>query len=175
MKRIITLMVAVFAVAFASGCGSRDSGNDALVSVGETVPSFTVAMLDGDTVSIESLRGKTVLVNFWATWCPPCNNEMARVEKDIIDRFAGEAFVFLPVSRGENPEDVRAWRQSKGYRFDTGMDVDTAIFPLFAETGIPRNFVIDPDGKIVFCGVGYTPQEFDEMVDFIARTIEEHR
>ena len=175
MKRIITLMVAVFAVAFASGCGSRDSGNDALVSVGETVPSFTVAMLDGDTVSIESLRGKTVLVNFWATWCPPCNNEMARVEKDIIDRFAGEAFVFLPVSRGEKPEDVRAWRQSKGYRFDTGLDVDTAIFPLFAETGIPRNFVIDPDGKIVFCGVGYTPQEFDEMVDFIARTIEEHR
>jgi thiol-disulfide isomerase/thioredoxin len=129
-------------------------------------------MLDGEEVSIDSLRGKTVLINFWATWCPPCNEEMTRVEAEIVERFAGEEFVFLPISRGEKPEVVSAWRTKKGYKFDVGLDIATEIFPQFARTYIPRNYLIDPDGTIVYYEVGYEPELFDELVTKIDETIQ---
>ena len=72
-----------------------------LAGEGTEAPDFTVEMIDGSKVALSELRGKVVLLNFWATWCPPCRQELTRVQTDIIDRFAGKEFVFLPVSRGE--------------------------------------------------------------------------
>ena len=82
-----------------------------LVKVGDPVPDFTVKMFDGSTVDIASLKGKVVLINFWATWCPPCRAELKQVQKQIIDRFAGRDFVFLPISRGETREAVEKFRE----------------------------------------------------------------
>ena len=176
MKKIIVAVVFLAAIAVAAVVATRTQRqpvDDAAVAViGDQCPSFTVQMLDGEEVSIDSLRGKTVLINFWATWCPPCNEEMTRVEAEIVERFAGEEFVFLPISRGEQPDVVSAWRNAKGYKFDTGLDIDTEIFPLFAETGIPRNYLIGPDGTIVYYEVGYEPELFDELVTKIDETIQ---
>lgn len=176
MKKIIVAVVFLAAIAVAAVVAIRTQRlpvDDAAVAViGDKCPSFEVQMLDGDVVSIDSLRGKTVLINFWATWCPPCNEEMARVEKDIVERFAGEEFVFLPISRGEKPEVVSAWRTKKGYKFDTGLDIATEIFPQFARTYIPRNYLIDPDGTIVYYEVGYDVKLFDELVNKIDETIQ---
>lgn len=176
MKKIIVAVLFIAAIALASFVVIRTQRlpvDDAAVAViGDKCPSFEVQMLDGDVVSIDSLRGKTVLINFWATWCPPCNEEMARVEKDIVERFAGEEFVFLPISRGEKPEVVSAWRTKKGYKFDVGLDIATEIFPQFARTYIPRNYLIDPDGTIVYYEVGYDAELFDELVNKIDETIQ---
>ena len=176
MKKIIVAVVFLAAIAVAAVVAIRTQRlpvDDAAVAVvGDQCPSFTVQMLDGEEVSIDSLRGKTVLINFWATWCPPCNEEMTRVEAEIIERFRGEEFVFLPISRGEKPEVVSTWRTKKGYKFDTGLDIATEIFPLFAKTGIPRNYLIGPDGTIVYYEVGYEPELFDELVTKIDETIQ---
>lgn len=176
MKKIIVAVVFLAAIAVAAVVAIRTQRlpvDDAAVAViGDKCPSFEVQMLDGDVVSIDSLRGKTVLINFWATWCPPCNEEMERVEKDIVERFAGEEFVFLPISRGEKPEVVSAWRTKKGYKFDIGLDIATEIFPQFARTYIPRNYLIDPDGTIVYYEVGYDEKLFDELVNKIDETIQ---
>lgn len=175
-KKIIIAVLSVLAISVAAIIGisaQRLPVDDAAVAViGDRCPSFTVQMLDGDVVSIDSLRGKTVLINFWATWCPPCNEEMTRVEKEIIERFADEEFVFLPISRGEKPEVVSTWRTKKGYKFDTGLDIATEIFPKFAKTGIPRNYLIGPDGTIVYYEVGYDSALFDELVKKIDETIQ---
>ena len=177
MKKLIFTLLAVFAVASVAVMAARYTADEsadpnAVAKVGDQCPSFTVQMLDGDEVAIDSLRGKTVLINFWATWCPPCNEEMTRVEKEIVERFADEEFVFLPISRGEKPEVVSAWRTKKGYKFDTGLDIATEIFPLFAKTGIPRNYLIGPDGTILHYEVGYEPEHFDELVKRIDETIQ---
>ena len=135
-----------------------------LVKVGDKAPAFEVQMFDGSTVKLADLKGKVVLLNFWATWCPPCRAELATVEKGLIEKFKGQEFVFLPVSRGEKKEAVAAFREKMGYTFPMGLDSDSRVYKEYASQYIPRNFLIDKEGKIVKIGIGYTPEEFAEIV-----------
>ncbi|MBR4849490.1 MAG: TlpA family protein disulfide reductase [Alistipes sp.] len=142
-----------------------------LVKDGQKAPAFEVEMFDGSVVKLADLKGKVVLLNFWATWCPPCRAELARVEKDIIERFKGQDFVFLPVSRGEKRETVAAFREKMGYSFPMGLDTDGRVYNEYAVTYIPRNFLIDKEGKVVKASVGYDEAEFAELVKLIEETI----
>ena len=142
-----------------------------IVKEGAQAPDFTVEMFDGTKVTLSELKGKVVLVNFWATWCPPCRNELARVEKEIIERFKGQEFVFLPISRGESKEKVAEFRNKMGYTFPMGLDTTQAIFKKYATNYIPRNFLVDRDGKVVKASVGYDDAEFAALVKLIEKEI----
>ena len=142
-----------------------------IVKDGHIAPDFEVQMFDGSTVKLADLKGKVVLLNFWATWCPPCRAELARVEKDIIEKFKGEPFVFIPVSRGEKRETVAAFREKMGYTFPMGLDTDGRVYAEYAQTYIPRNFLIGKDGKVVKASVGYDEAEFAELVKLIEKEI----
>ena len=142
-----------------------------IVKDGMQAPDFTVEMFDGTKVTLSELKGKVVLVNFWATWCPPCRNELARVEKEIIERFKGQEFVFLPISRGESKEKVAEFRNKMGYTFPMGLDTTQAIFKKYATNYIPRNFLVDRDGKVVKASVGYDDAEFAALVKLIEKEI----
>lgn len=139
---------------------------------GMEAPDFTVEMFDGENVRLSDLRGKVVLVNFWATWCPPCREELTRVQADIIDRFAGKDFVFLPISRGEEKQTVAAFRKRMGYTFPMGLDPDQKIFRRYAKNYIPRNFLVGPDGKIVLASIGYDKAEFEHLIKTIEKTLD---
>ena len=171
MNVLKSIAVALFGgfVAGVFACRAQDAPER--VSAGDQVPSFTVTMVDGSTIHMEDLRGKVVLVNFWATWCPPCRAELKRVQKDIVDRFAGEDFVFLPISRGEKKETVEKFRQENNYAFPMGLDPDQTIFKRFAETSIPRNYLVNREGVIVKSEIGYTPESFEELVTEIEKTL----
>ena len=90
------------------------------------------------------------------------------MQKQIIDRFAGEEFVFLPISRGEAAKTVKAFLQKNGYKFPAGLDPEQAIYKRYASNFIPRNFVIDKQGKIAYLSVGYDEKEFAELIDTVA-------
>ena len=117
MKKVIfvLLFAAISGMTFAQKA-------ETLVKTGMTVPDFEVKMFDGQTVQMKDLRGKVVLLNFWATWCPDCIRELARVQTGIIDRFQGKDFVFLPISRQDSYEKIKAFREKRGHTFPMGMD-----------------------------------------------------
>ncbi|MBQ5595296.1 MAG: TlpA family protein disulfide reductase [Alistipes sp.] len=134
-----------------------------LIHAGDMAPDFTVEMLDGSKVTLSALRGKVVLVGFWATWCPPCRQELSHMQKDVIDRFAGKDLVVLPISRGEKRKTVEEYIAKMGYTFPIGLDGDQSIYRKYASNYIPRSFVVGRDGKVVYVAVGYDEQIAKEI------------
>ena len=134
-----------------------------LINVGDTAPNFTVTMLDGSKVTLSELRGKVVMVCFWATWCPPCRQELSHLQEGVIDEFQGEEFVVLPISRGEKREVVEKFIQDKGYKFNVGLDSDRAIYDLYASNYIPRTLIVNKEGKVTYRIAGYDEQVAQEV------------
>lgn len=172
---LVALLVAVVAVIFLLPSGESATAQAAeqtepdiegttLVKAGMEAPDFSVELFDGGTLTLSELKGKVVWLNFWATWCPPCRAELKRVQTDIVDHFAGKEFLFLPISRQDTREQVAAFREQNGYTFTMGLDPDRAIYDRFASNYIPRNFLIDQQGRVVMTSVGYEPEEFEAMI-----------
>ena len=180
---LLALLVAVIAVIAllpsGDGAAAPDRNPDSeieaatLVKAGDQAPDFTVEMFDGSRVTLADLRGKVVLLNFWATWCPPCREELTHVQTELIDRFAGRPFVFLPVSRGESRETVAAFREKTGYEFPMGLDSTQSVYKRYAANYIPRNFLIDADGRVVSATVGFEKSEFEELIRYVEAALGE--
>jgi peroxiredoxin len=160
-----------FAVMPKAAMAQDDIEATTLIKKGDKAPDFTVEMVDGEQITLSKLKGKVVVVNFWATWCPPCRQELKVVEKELINRFKGKDFVFLPISRGEEYNTVAAFRKRMGYDFTMGLDPDQKIFRRYATNYIPRNFLIDRDGKVVLASIGYDKAEFAHLIETIEKTI----
>ena len=144
-----------------------------IAKAGTVAPDFTVTMFDGSTQTLSALKGKVVLVNFWATWCPPCREELKRVEADIIERFKDAPFVFIPISRGEERQTVADFRKKMGYTFPMGLDPERKIYDLYASNFIPRNFLVDQNGQVVIASVGYEVEEFDALIAKIEELVKQ--
>ena len=142
-----------------------------LIHAGDVAPDFTVEMLDGSHITLSDLRGKVVLVNFWATWCPPCRQEMSHLQKDVIDRFAGKDVVVLPISRGEERKTVEQFIERMGYTFPVGLDRDQSIYKKYASNYIPRSVVVGKDGKVVYVAVGYDEEIAKEVDNAITEAL----
>ena len=182
MKKILLTLSMTALLLFTAGCScpfsdktadSKPQMNTATASAAEVAPDFSYKELgSGKSMRLSDLKGKPVFINFWATWCGPCREELSRVQKDIIDRFKGnEDFVFLPVSRGETRETVAAFREKMGYTFPMGLDPEQKIYRLYASNYIPRNFLIGKDGKVISATIGYEAPEFDELILLIERQL----
>lgn len=150
----------------------QDIESTTLIHAGDVAPDFTVEMLDGKKVTLSSLRGKVVLVSFWATWCPPCRQEMAHMQEGVIDRFAGSDLVVLPISRGEKRETVEKFIEKMGYGFPVGLDIDQSIYSKYASNYVPRSVVINREGEVVYVAVGYDEQIAQEIGAAIAESLQ---
>lgn len=173
-RKVYMLLLALFTLFVGVDCASAQDDEIAkttLVKVGDVAPDFTVTMFDGEQLTLSKLKGKVVLVNFWATWCPPCREELTHVEKEIIKAFEGKDFVFLPISRGEKRETVEKFRKKMGYSFPMGLDPDQSIFNKFASNYIPRNFLIGKDGRIAYISVGFDEAEFQALIAEIKKAL----
>ena len=133
-----------------------------LIHAGDKAPDFTAEMLDGSSVTLSALQNKPTLLIFWATWCPPCRAELAHLQEGVIDVF-GDAINVLPLSRGEKREVVEEYIAKMGYTFAVGLDSEQKAYNLYASNYIPRCFVIDTDGTVLYSGVGYDETVAEEV------------
>jgi len=140
--------------------------------VGQQVPAFSVTTLDGTQLKIADLKGKVVFVNFWATWCGPCWEELPRLEKEVWQKYKSSTdFVMVAIARQQSDEEIAAFRKEYGLSFPMAADPQREVYKLFGKAGIPRGYVVGTDGKILYQSIGYDPDEFDRMKKVIEKAL----
>ncbi|MBA4318153.1 MAG: protein-disulfide isomerase [Flavobacterium sp.] len=150
---------------------SQTDDSKTYTKVGQDVPAFKVTALDGKTIDITAMKGKVVLLNFFATWCGPCMQEMPLVEKEIWQKLKSDNFVVLAVGREHSTEELIKFNKEKGFTFLIAPDLKRGVYSLFAKELIPRTYVIDKNGKIAFQSIGYDAKEFNNMIEEIKKLL----
>jgi peroxiredoxin len=153
MRRLVLIVVVFLLVGGSLYLGSASSSRPsyepvAVAEIGDIAPDFQLEDTAGNKVSLTDLRGKVVLVNFWATWCPPCRAEMPSMEK-LNEAMAGDDFVMLAINVEENGRSViPAFLEKTPHTFSVLYDDQAAVQELFGVYKFPESFVIRKDGVI---------------------------
>ncbi len=143
-----------------------------LVSIGQAVPDFQFTDEEGKNHSISDYRGKLVMINFFATWCGPCMKELPHVQQQIFDQYRNnENFELLVIGREHDAAEMQAFKNKKGYTFGLIADPNRKIYANFASQYIPRNFLIDQDGKIIYSSIGFNDEEFSNLLKTIEQKL----
>jgi peroxiredoxin len=119
----------------------------------QQLQDFTVTGLDGAKVSLSSLKGKIVVLNFWATWCPPCREEMPSIQT-LWKATKDKAFTVMAVSVGEAPSTVKDFVKAKAYDYPFFLDQPGKVASLYGVQGIPTTYIVGKDGLAIARVVG---------------------
>lgn len=135
-------------------------------------PALSVALVTGGQANLAKLRGRVALVNFWATWCPPCLMEMPSMNRLAL-RMAKKPFVLLAVNGGEPAEWVRAFAMKTRPAFSIGLDPGAAQMHAWGALVMPTSFLVDKAGRIRYSLVGPKDWDSPEMVSMITQLLAE--
>lgn len=130
----------------------KDLRAETAASLGHLAPDFSLEDLTGQRVSLSDLWGKPVLLNFWATWCSPCRQEIPELQ-EFHERY-GEKIALVGVNWGEDANTVRGFLAQFGVSYLNLLDPRGTTFVLYKLTGIPESFFIDPEGYIRGAWIG---------------------
>jgi peroxiredoxin len=129
------------------GCGGSDSDVKAGIGQGNRAPDFQLETLDGQKVSLEDYRGKVVLLNFWATWCDPCKDEIPALEAAYRARQA-DGFVVLGVNFQESAKEIEPFAEKMDMSYPILLDTNGQVMKTFRAVGLPVSLLIDREGVI---------------------------
>ena len=158
--RKLTMILIMLAVVI-TGCGNTSSTGKAAeqaqppkanaeqgVIVGKQIPTFTLKNLDGKPVEIGVINNKVTVINFWATWCPPCREEMPELNKFAAEN--SDKVIFVAVNIQEDKRKVGDFMQNNKYTMPVLLDEDGAVAKTFRVSAIPTTVIVDKDGIIKY-------------------------
>ncbi len=125
-----------------------DAFTERIVDVGQTAPDFKVVTESGKTITSKSFGGKLLVLNFWATWCPPCVQETPSLN-EMSRQLGPQGVVVVGVSVDRNEDSYKAFLQRMKIGFETSRDPKSLISASFGTYKFPETYIITPDGKVV--------------------------
>ncbi len=155
-----------FAPGTEAGATSGDPANTARWA-GKEAPNFALKDLNGNIVQLSDLRGKPVLINFWATWCPPCKEEMPYIER-AFQKYKDQGWVFLGLDMKEDAATVSKFVKDGKYSWTFLLDSEGHAANSYLVTGVPESYLVDRNGLVQDFKIGgMTYQEFDSKLSKI--------
>ena len=145
------------------------------VHVGDSAPSFMLSDTNGAEFVLDDLRGKVILVNFFATWCGPCLQELPHVQKLWDDNRENGDFALIVIGREETNESVTAFQSKHGYSFPMASDPERSVYSLYAKELIPRTYLVSRDGKICFASAGFYEEDMARLQKELAKQLRSTR
>jgi cytochrome c biogenesis protein CcmG/thiol:disulfide interchange protein DsbE len=151
----LLVLVVILGIAgiFGLALSSRNQGRP----TSGPAPDFSLSTFDGETYTLSQLRGKVVMVNFWAGWCAPCQDEAPALEA-TWQKYKDKGVLFLGVAYTDTERSAKAFLQKYGITYPTGLDIGTRISTLYRITGIPETFIVNRAGNVV----SFVPAPLDE-------------
>ena len=143
-----------------SGCSV---GYSKTIPQEKAAPDFHLKNLDGQVVSLSDFRGKPVLINFWASWCGPCREEMPYLQQ-VYDEWTGKGLVLLAIDIGETPAAINKFFVENNLSLLVLLDSDKQVGQEYGITGVPETFLIGRDGRILYKHVGPIIEEAFPLV-----------
>lgn len=171
MKRFLMFFALSCAVAAMTitGCNKKSNAPAHNKSAVESkpAPDITVKSINNESLTLSSLKGKVVLLNFWATWCPPCREEIPSMMK-LNSAMAGKPFQMVAISIDEGGKKaVEDFFKESRFSLPAYLDQDTAAAKVYGITGVPETFVIDKQGIIVKKVIGPMDWSSPEALSFL--------
>lgn len=172
MRQVKTTLLIIAGVLIGAFAIVKANADDAeKVKIGDNVPAFEIKSQDA-VITSEALKGKVVLVNFFATWCPPCVKELPHLQKDVWEKYKNnDDFVLLVVGREHTAEQLTKFAQTRKLNLPFYPDPDRDVYSLFAANTIPRNYIIDKSGKIIYASTGFSEKEFETLKSTLAKQL----
>jgi len=166
MKKVLAISILVFLVGYAIYFAINPSNPKVGVSEGSTAPDFELKTLSGDSLSLSSVKGKKVIINFWATWCPPCRSEMPDMQK-IQDEHKDDVVVLaVNLTNSESSVDtVKKFVDELELTFPVLLDEKGEINNQFEVLSYPTSYFVDENGVIQTKFVGAL--SYDQMNEFL--------
>ena len=165
MKKSLFTAAAILLLVSPVMQGQKVYEHNYLVKVGDRAPDFTVTEAGGKSYRLSDLRGKVVMLQFTASWCSVCRQEMPFIEKEIWIPGSKSGLAVVGIDRDEPLEKVLKFKKDIGVTYPLALDPNADIFGLYAlkEAGVTRNVIIDRSGKIIFLTRLFNRDEFDSM------------
>ena len=143
MKKLSLLILALFFPLFLAAC----DGTPTQAVVGMTAPDFSLVDRNGKTGTLSELKGKVVFVNFWASWCRPCREEMPSMQS-LYARMPKDKFEMLAIVENDKPERAEAFAAELGITLPILYDEAKTAWPKYGLTGLPETFIVDKQGVL---------------------------
>lgn len=148
----LAIALFIFALPLLASAGPKSQGL-APVEERPPAPDFSLEDMDGEVYRLSDFRGQPVIVNFWATWCPPCRKEMPSMQR-AWEQLREEGVEMLAINVGETPDTVFRFTADYPVEFPLLLDLDSAVTEAWPIRGLPSTFVVDPEGRIAYQAIG---------------------